>query len=179
VGQGGHWDTGHASLGPQHWAAYQKFRVAGSGAQFVFVAFHLVQKNTDPAADDRARQEQATSMIQQAHSAFPNLPIVYGGDTNSALEPKHVIDSARVAGRAFDIDDSLDAAQSRHHSKYNSANGYNAKPPAFSDDIDAILTEPGVGVRSWNELLNLSHGKFVLPIPSDHNPIVVGVTIPY
>ncbi|HWC35567.1 MAG TPA: hypothetical protein VG650_12180 [Mycobacteriales bacterium] len=179
VGQGGHWDTGEANLGPQHSAAYQEFRVISSGARFVFVAFHLVQKNDNPATDDAARQRQATSMIRQAHSAFPDLPIVYGGDTNSALEKKHVIDSARVAARAFKVDDAFDAAQTRHHTKYNSANGYNRKPPAFSDDIDAIFTEPGIGVSSWDELLNLSHGKFVLPIPSDHNPIVAGLTIPY
>ncbi|HVV77578.1 MAG TPA: hypothetical protein VHC43_16265 [Mycobacteriales bacterium] len=179
VGNGDHWDTGEASLGPQHWAAYQEFQVIGSGAKFVFVAFHLVQKNTDPSTDDAARERQATSMIQQAHAKFPNLPIVYGGDTNSALEKKHVIDSARVAARAFHIDDSLDVAQSRHNAKYNSANGYSPKPPAFGDDIDAILAEPGVGVSAWDELLNLSHGKFVPPIPSDHNPVVATVQIPY
>ncbi|HVT63921.1 MAG TPA: hypothetical protein VHD81_02080 [Mycobacteriales bacterium] len=179
IGNGDHWDLGHASLGTQHWAAYQEFQVIGSGAQFAFVAFHLIQKNDNPATDDVARQDQATSMFQQAHTKFPNVPIVYGGDTNSALEGKHVVDSARVAARAFGIDDAFDAAQSRHNTKYNSANGYNEKPPAFSDDIDAILTEPGVGVSTWDELLNLSHGKFVTPIPSDHNPVVAGVEIPY
>lgn len=179
LGQGDHWDLGHGSLGTQHWAAYQKFQVVGSGAQFVFVSFHLIQKNNNPSTDDVARQEQAASMFQQAHAAFPNLPIVYGGDTNSALEKKHVIDSARVAARVFDIDDALDAAASRHNAKYNSANGYNPKPPAFSDDIDALFIEPGVGVSTWDELLNLSHGRFVTPIPSDHNPLVAGVAIPY
>ena len=179
VGAGDHWDLGHGSLGTQHWAAYQQFQVVGTGAKFVFVSFHLIQKNDNPATDDAAREDQATSMIHQAHATFPSLPIVYGGDSNSAVEKKHVIDSARVAARAFNIDDALDAAKVRHHSKYNSANGYNPKPPAFYDDIDVLLTEPGVGVARWDELLNLSHGKFMLPIPSDHNPLVADVTIPH
>jgi endonuclease/exonuclease/phosphatase family metal-dependent hydrolase len=179
IGQGGHWDLGEANLGHQHWAAYQEFRCVGTGAKFLFVAFHLVVVNNG-VTDDRARQRQTESMIQQAESfaAGPNLPIVYAGDTNSAVESSHPLDGPRVAMRAHQIADAFDVAASRHHTQYNTGNQYYPKPPASHIYLDAIFAAPGVGVASWDELLKLSHGRFVLPIPSDHNPVVARVVIP-
>jgi hypothetical protein len=176
-----YWDLGEASLGNQHWAAYQEFTDIASGAKFVFVAFHLVEVNNSPSADNAAREEQTTSMVSQATSfdASLGLPIVYAGDTNSALESSHPVDGPRVVMRAHDIDDAFDVAQTRANTKYNSGNQYFAEPPASSIYIDAVFAEPGVGVTSWNELLNLSGGKFVDPIPSDHNPVVVSVDVPF
>ena len=54
--------------------------------------------------------------------------------------------------------------------QYNSANQYYRTPLAHSDNIDHIYTGPGVGVRAWSQVLELSGGKFVGAIPSDHNP---------
>lgn len=175
-----YWDLGHSSLGHQHWAVYQVFTDLATNAKFVFVAFHLIQVNTDPSVDDAARQDQTESMIQQAQAfnAGANLPIIFAGDTNSASESKHANDGPRVAMRGSQIDDSFDVATSRHHTKYNSGNLFAPKPPAAGIYLDAIFADPGVGVSSWDELLKLSGGKFVLPIPSDHNPVVSTLVIP-
>jgi hypothetical protein len=147
----------------------------------LFVAFHLVVVNSNHSADDAARERQTQSMIQQAHAydSSLKLPIVYAGDTNSAVEPSHPLDGPRVAMRSHNIADTFDSAQSRHNTRYNTGNQYYRKPPASGIYLDAIFAEPGVGVTSWNQLLKLSHGRFVLPIPSDHNPVVAGVVIPY
>ena len=37
----------------------------------------------------------------------------------------------------------------------------------------------GVAVRGWALALKLSDGKFVGAIPSDHNPLVADVVLPY
>ena len=37
----------------------------------------------------------------------------------------------------------------------------------------------GVAVRGWALALNLTAGKFVGAIPSDHNPVVADVVLPY
>jgi hypothetical protein len=175
-----YWDLGHSALGHQHWAVYQEFTDLATGARFLFVAFHLIVVNTNPSTDDAAREDQTQSMIQQAQSfdAGPNLPIVYAGDTNSAVESSHPVDGPRVAMRAHHIADAFAVATSRHHAQYNTGNQYYRTPPASSIHLDAIFADPGVGVTSWDQLLNLNHGKFVLPIPSDHNPVVARVVIP-
>ncbi|MGN6474500.1 MAG: endonuclease/exonuclease/phosphatase family protein [Mycobacteriales bacterium] len=173
-----YWDLGHSSLGHQHWAAYQEFTDIATGARFLFVAFHLIVVNANPSVDDAARQDQAQSMIRQAQAFTSNLPTIFAGDTNSAVESSHVVDGPRVAMRAHQIADAFDVAGARHHTKYNTGNQYYPKPPASRIYLDAIFAQPGVGVASWDELLHLSHGKFVLPIPSDHNPVVARVVIP-
>jgi hypothetical protein len=120
-------------------------------------------------------------MIDQATSfdASPGLPIVYAGDTNSALESSHAIDGPRVVMRAHGIDDAFDVAQTRANAQYNSGNQYFPKPPASHVYIDTVFATAGVGVTSWRELLNLGGGRFVLPIPSDHNPVVASVDVPF
>ncbi len=175
-----YWDLGQSSLGKQHWAAYQEFTDRASNSRFLFVAFHLVQVNNNPSADDAARQRQTESLLAQSETfnTGPDLPIVYAGDTNSAVESSHPNDGPRVAMRARLVSDAFDVAASRHHTKFNTGNQYFSKPPASRVYLDAIFAAPGVGVASWDELLKLSHGKFVLPIPSDHNPVVAKVVIP-
>jgi hypothetical protein len=58
-------------------------------------------------------------------------------------------------------------------------NGYYRKPNRSGRVIDHVFGEPGVALQTWHQLLNVKHGKFVGTIPSDHNPVVVGLSFQY
>jgi endonuclease/exonuclease/phosphatase family metal-dependent hydrolase len=181
AGSGGHWDIGHASAGANHWAAYQPFTVTATGAKFVFVSFHLHVQNSNPASDDQIRQDQTESMLTQgaAYAASSNAPIVYAGDTNSVVETKHKFDGPRIAMQARHVADAYDVAQARSGTKYDTANNFQRKPPAHHKYIDGIFLPPGVAATTWTQIVHVSHGKFVGVIPSDHNPVVATVILPY
>ncbi len=180
VGDGDHWDLGHGSVTHDHWAAYQQFRVIATGAKFVYVSFHLYVKNNNPGPDDQIRQEQTESMLDQgsAYAAAHNVPIFYAGDTNSAVESKHKFDGPRVAMQAHHVADALSVAQSRSGTKYDTANQFQRKPPTHRKYLDGIFVAPGAAATTWRQVLELSHGKFVGAIPSDHNPLVATVVLP-
>ncbi|HVU61877.1 MAG TPA: endonuclease/exonuclease/phosphatase family protein [Mycobacteriales bacterium] len=180
VGRGDHW-----ALGESRWAVYQAFGKVGSNSKVLMVAFHLLV-GVHPGYDAK-RQAEVESMLQQAHSynsSHGNLPIIYGGDTNSQAfvhkngSTRHEFDGARAAFRAEGIDGASDAAQSRTHAKFNSGNGYKRRPPRNGIYLDDLFAPPGVAVSSWKMLLKLRHGKFVGTIPSDHNPIVATMHYP-
>ena len=42
-----------------------------------------------------------------------------------------------------------------------------------------MFADSGVGVRAWQELLNIANGQLVGVIPSDHNPVVADLGIRY
>jgi endonuclease/exonuclease/phosphatase family metal-dependent hydrolase len=174
VGAGDHW-----SLGDSRWAAYQVLQNKTTGAKFLFVAPHLAVDKI--GGTDQSREDEAKSMVAQAtaYAATLGVPIVYAGDFNSDPSKGHEFNGPSDYMLSQGIDDSFDAAQTRSHEQYNSANGYLTTAPTNGLRIDYIMAPPGVAVKSWNLLLNLSHGKFVGVIPSDHNPIVANLMIPY
>jgi hypothetical protein len=42
-----------------------------------------------------------------------------------------------------------------------------------------VFAPPGVAVRSWAQVMDLSHGQIAGVIPSDHNPVVATLEYPY
>jgi hypothetical protein len=180
VGNGDHW-----SLGESRWAVYQIFRNVNTNSRVLMVAFHLLVGDAD--GNDAKRQAEVEKMVQQATSysaAHGNVPIIYGGDTNSQAfvhkngQTRHEFDGAREGFRAHHINDASFAAQSRTNAKYNSANGYKTTPPKLGIYLDDLFAPPGIAVSDWKMLLKLRNGKFVMPIPSDHNPIVATMYYP-
>lgn len=174
VGAGGHW-----SLGDNRWAAYQVLQNLGTGAQFLFVSPHLLV--TKGAANDTKRADETTSLLAQAndYATLMGVPVMYAGDFNSVVDGNHTFDGPGIAMRAANVDDSFDVAQLRTNAQYNSANQYERTPPAFGDRIDYVFAPPGVAVTSWKMMVDLTHGKFAGTIPSDHNPVVASLLVPY
>jgi endonuclease/exonuclease/phosphatase family metal-dependent hydrolase len=174
IGAGGHWD-----LGNTRWAAYQVLQNRRTGARFLFVSAHLLV----PAgrANDVRREAETKSLLSHSRSyaAAAGLPIVYVGDFNSDQYLRHSFNGPERAMRAKNVNDSYDVAQTRTHARYNTAEHYMRRPPANGARIDYVFAPPGVGVRSWGLVMDLSHGKFVGTIPSDHNPLVSNVLVPY
>ena len=77
------------------------------------------------------------------------------------------------------VADGFEVSQIFANRQYNSANQYYRTPPAHADNVDHIYAEAGVGMRAWSQVLQLSAGKFRGVIPSDHNPVLADLTIPY
>jgi endonuclease/exonuclease/phosphatase family metal-dependent hydrolase len=175
IGAGGHFD-----LGDTRWAAYQVLQNTATGAEFLFVAPHLeVGAGTK---FDQMRQDETTSMVEQSNAVAQPLgiPVVYAGDFNTDTDPTgpasdgpvNVMDGAADA-------DAYDVAQSRTAAKYNSANRNLRTPPAYYQHIDYVFVPQGVAVKDWVNELDLTNGKFVGTIPSDHNPVYADIVIPY
>jgi endonuclease/exonuclease/phosphatase family metal-dependent hydrolase len=175
-GEGGHWE-----LGDNRFAAYQVLKNNQSGAEFLFVAPHL-QVTGQPGGTDQGRQNEDKSMVGQANAyaaSLGGLPIVYGGDFNSDPSHGHAFNGPSDYNLSVGLDDAFDVAQSRTNARYNSANGYQTKPPDLGLRIDYVFVTPGIAVTSWSLLLDTVDGRFQGVIPSDHNPLVANLLIPY
>jgi endonuclease/exonuclease/phosphatase family metal-dependent hydrolase/methionine-rich copper-binding protein CopC len=172
---GGHWDVGDL-----HYAAYQALEDTTSGAKFLDVTPHL--EVALKGADDEMRLNEDKTMVadatQYAHS-LGDLPIVYAGDFNSDPSHAHEFNGPSDYNLSVGMDDAFDVAQTRTNAQYNSGNGYETTPPALGLRIDYIFTTPGVAVKTWSLLIDLVHGKWAGVIPSDHNPLVADLEIPF
>lgn len=174
---GGHWDLGEMPDGGSRWAAYQTLQDRVSGATFLVVSMHLYAIDGD--VGDRLRQEETESMLRQASAyaaAHGGLPVIYAGDVNS--HEQHALDGPRLATQATGTADALLTAPSRSGEQYNTANRYLRTPPASGLAIDRVYAAPGVAVAAWRQVLDLSGGRFVGVIPSDHNPVVSDLVVP-
>jgi endonuclease/exonuclease/phosphatase family metal-dependent hydrolase len=174
IGHAWHW-----SIGNKKFAAYQILENRKTHAKFLFVSVHLFVGNG--AAADLTRENETRTMVKDATAfgASHHVPVIYGGDFNTDVNAHHAFDGPGIAMRAAHIQDAFNAAQTRRLASYNSANGDNRRPPRFGDHIDYVFAPPGVSVRSWRLVMDLSHGDLVGVIPSDHNPVVVNLDFPY
>src|SRR5918998_822351 len=151
--------------GGSRYGTYQVLRHRSSGAAILFVTTHLYTPGG--LAGDRLRQEETESLVAQARAyaaAQGGLPIVYAGDFNS--HEQHTLDGPAVAMSRARIADGFEVSQIFANRQYNSANQYYRTPPAYADNVDHIFAEPGVGIRAWSQVLQLSAGQFRGVIPS-------------
>jgi endonuclease/exonuclease/phosphatase family metal-dependent hydrolase len=174
VGHSWHWP-----LGDTEYAAYQVLVNRQTHARFVFVSTHLIVG--DGAGYDRMRERETKVLLSKA-GAFASrhhVPVIYAGDFNTDHTSEHAFDGPGIAMREAHVASAFNAAQSRRLASYNSANGYDRRPPKFGDHIDYVFAPPGVAVRSWAQVMDLSHGRLAGVIPSDHNPVVAALEFPY
>jgi endonuclease/exonuclease/phosphatase family metal-dependent hydrolase len=172
VGDGGFW-----TLAPGRWAAYQLLEHRTSGARFLAVSVHL-EAGTGEAVDlRRAEQTKALLAAVETFRATQDVPVVYVGDFNS--HERRIVDGPGNVFRAAGHVDADEVAQTLVNRQFNSTNGYRRTPGVGSLDLDHVFTPPGVAVRRWEMRLDLVAGQFVGAIPSDHNPVVADVVLPY
>lgn len=178
VGSGGHWSLGYSGQ-VNHWAAYQILRSRSTGAKFLAVCTHLLIPHGHAA--DLEREQQTAHLVRDARAfarSHGNLPIFFAGDYNSD-QFRHHPDGPSIVMSRDGLPKASAVAQHRVNASFNTANGYERRPTRSSAHIDDVFVSPGVGVRSWRELLHISHGRLVGVIPSDHNPVVADLEIPY
>ena len=173
VGKGGVW-----SLGGDRFAAHHVMENRTTGARFMFVSVHTVAGHGRNL--DGVRRSQTENLVEQAGAAAQNadVPVVFGGDFNSAIGA-YDQDAPGLVMRASHMTDARAVATKRYHASYNSANQYDRVPPLHHHCIDFIYTGPGVGVHSWGVIADLHHHRFVGVIPSDHDPVWADVSISY
>lgn len=172
VGAGGHW-----VLAPSRFAAYQELQDRQTGARFLAVSVHL-SPGAGRAADlGRQAETQKLLGFVRSFQAKAHVPVIYVGDFNS--HEGHPLDGPGVAMRASGAEDADEVAQTRVNRQYNSANQYLRSPMLGHWDIDHVYAPAGVAVRRWEIALTLTGGRFVGAIPSDHNPVVADVVLPY
>ena len=174
VGSGDHWMIG----GSSRVGAYAELKSVQSGAHFLFVATHLTPGTTAGAQ----RASELTTLLADARaeaSARGDLPLVIAGDFNSHPTTEEPDDSVTVVSRAALLTDAITGAQALANETYNSSNRYLRTPPATSDSVDHVFAAPGVAVSSFRVVLRLVGGEFSGVIPSDHNPVLAGVFVPY
>jgi len=175
IASGGHWNIGNT-----RWSAYQLLQDRASGARFLVTSAHEATGNGTSA--DTTRETETKNLIADASAyarAHGSVPVIYAGDFNSNDGHTHVFDGPGVATRAAHIADAFKSGASRVNARFNSANLYLRTPPADGRSIDRIFAPAGVGVASWRLTIDLSNGRFVGVIPSDHNPIAADLTLPY
>jgi len=172
VTKGGHW-----TLAPGRFAAYQELQNKTTGARFLAVSVHL--SFGAGLAADRQRQAETQKLLgfARAYQTSAHVPVIYVGDFNS--HEGHEVDGPGTAMRAAGVADADEVAQTRVHREYNSANQYLRSPKPGHWDIDHVYAPAGVAVRRWEIALTLTGGRFAGTIPSDHNPIVADVVLPY
>jgi len=178
VGTGGTWYIGTSSQNQT--AAYQMFKVKSTGAEFLFVATHLITGRN--LTGDQNRGAETTNMVNYATNYANSrgiYSIVFVGDFNSYVGEWHVDDISGNNMRKMHIPDGIEVAQHYYKAQYDSCNQYYRTATHGHGSIDHIYATGGTGVRSWGELINLTNGKFVGAIPSDHNPVWAAVAIPY
>jgi endonuclease/exonuclease/phosphatase family metal-dependent hydrolase len=174
VGHGNHW-----ALGNNRFAAFQVLQNRQSGARFLFVSPHLAIGSG--RSWDVKRRAETKRLIADAgrRTSHSHLPVVYAGDFNSDHSRHHAFDGPAIEMRSAHMADAFSVAQSRKRGSYNSANGYDRRPPRYGDHIDHVYAAPGVAVRSWRLVMRMARGRFVGVIPSDHNPMLVSLEFPY
>lgn len=172
AGPGGHWALSH-----KNWAAYKPLQNRHSGAKFLMVALHL---SHGPNSVNARRTREATRLVAGARARAHGMPIVYAGDFNSFSGPdKANLDGPMQVMRSDHIADGYVEAQFRHHLQYGSVNDYTRIPSHSGRVIDHVFGGPGVAMRTWRQVVHLRHGRFHGVIPSDHNPVRVGISVRY
>ena len=172
VGDGGHW-----ALAPGRFAAYQQLQNRQTGARFLAVSVHLSAGAGRTADLGRQAETQKLLSFVRTFQAKTQVPVIYLGDFNS--HEGHSLDGPGVAFRSSGAVDADEVAQTLVNRAYNSANQYMRSPVTGHWDIDHVYAPAGVAVRRWELALTLSSGRFVGAIPSDHNPVVADVVLPY
>lgn len=170
---GGQWDIGSGCT-----AAYTAFRTAG-GARFLFVSTHLTAGKG--SHNEALRKSQTQDMIAKARSYAGRLglsSIIYVGDFNSYAGQWHNVDTPGAAMRDAGVTDAKLAAQHLYNNRFSSVNNYQRMAPTTGGAADHVFVQSGIGVRSWGEVLHVSHGKFVGVIPSDHNAVWSTLALP-
>jgi endonuclease/exonuclease/phosphatase family metal-dependent hydrolase len=178
LGSPGRWTISHLN-----WVTHQTLINVATGAKFLFASVHLSHGTN---AVDAKRGRETRTMLADAHALVSGkgidagLPVVYAGDFNSYSGPDPAnLDTPEQLLRGAHIADSLVGAQSRVDTQYGSVNNYTRVPSHSGRIIDHVFGAAGVAMRTWRQIMNLQHGRWPGVVPSDHNPVMAGISIQY
>lgn len=175
VGASGHWEVSTSAVSERNFVAYQELEDISSGARMLFVSVHLQKQQS--LADDKERGKEAQKLLADVAALKLDVPVVFAGDFNS--HDRRPYDGPGIVMRQAHVADAWFVAQKRIRPTYNTANNYQRRPPRTSTSIDHVYGTPGVGLKTWNQVMKIKSGAYVGVIPSDHNLLVSDITYPY
>lgn len=164
---------------PTHGACWARLEERASGLEVVVVGLHL--RDGTGSTNDRIRAAETAEILERVTRAHPDTPIVFAGDSNSTRS--RALDGPRVElARAGYLDAYEQSALYRSRPYRNSACGATGavrKSITWGDHIDRVFAPPGVHVSSWEVDYRIrSASRYVTPLASDHNPVVVSLLFP-
>jgi endonuclease/exonuclease/phosphatase family metal-dependent hydrolase len=173
---------GYFKIGQLKYGVYQELKNRASGAKLLFVATHTLPGSGH--ANEVTREKEVKTLFSKGHAIAKRLglPSLYAGDFNSAApfnDANFTIDSAGTPAKQRSYDDAFFTAQSHVNGTFDSANQYLRRAPHASARIDRIFTPPGVSTKDAGLIVDLTNGRFVGTIPSDHNPLYADIYYPY
>lgn len=173
--QGGISFPGHYGNG----ACWAQIRNIATQQTIVAASIHL-----SPGSSNSLRASQLTTVVGMINKQFgASSRRIYAGDFNS-----HASHTTRATDVPLGIlwanghyDDSYDMANAFLSKPYYNSGGAHSATPVTSwtwgDHIDRVFTPPGVHVASWKVDYRMSGGRYVQQV-SDHNPVLVSLSIP-
>ncbi|MET0930009.1 MAG: endonuclease/exonuclease/phosphatase family protein [Aeromicrobium sp.] len=165
--------NGQIGLGGRASSAWAMLRVKRTDKTYLFASVHLTT-GKDKVAGKRATE---TSRLLAATAAVAEgRPRVFAGDFNSSIQRGKDTVGRRLRAKGFS--DAYTEARSHKGTRYNSATGYGRKPRVGGSHIDRVFVPRGVSASTWAMDVKMRRGRSVRPIPSDHSPVRVSITLP-
>lgn len=165
-----------------HGACWVRIRDVITGLEVVVVGLHLYHPSD--AAADAVRAQEIDWLADRVEADFPDVPIVYAGDTNSHRTRQ--TDAPRLRLEQSGLDDAYDqAALYASLPSRNSACGKVCLADrsiltsvVWGDHVDRVFAPADVRVASWKLDVRLDGNRYAAPLLSDHNPVVVELRFP-
>ena len=158
-------------------AAYQKFKINLTGAQFYFVSVHLNSRHGTPTSTETSYSQLRTKQAQAALDGIAkintsNLPVIMAGDTNS-FQNLTSGDLVREKLAQLGYTDSA-SAPIRTNLQYSTYNGYEktlkASSVGFAARLDGIFTHGALPLTYVNVTEGDRHGPPVRSQPGGIEP---------
>ncbi len=160
-------------------AAYQKFKINASGAQFFFISVHLNSRHSSSASTEikysGLRAGQAKAALDGIAKINPSkLPVIIAGDTNSYQN----LSSGDLVREQFGKLGYTDSASAplRTNLKYQTYNGFEKTQAAsgvgIASRLDGIFTRSALPL-SYTNVTEVTDTER----PSDHNLVVSNLQI--
>jgi endonuclease/exonuclease/phosphatase family metal-dependent hydrolase len=160
------------------YAAWAQLIDKSTGKHTIFVDVHTVAGSRTSRSDER--KIEMKTLFAAIHTINTDaLPVVYAGDFNSnkSRDPDYVAAVMHVNG----FYDAYDLATTLKRQHYNSYNDFLTTPRisyTWGDHLDHVWVVPGTSrVTAWRNGALIVDGRLPNPIPSDHSPVVVDLTL--
>lgn len=139
-----------------------------SGYVAKFVAFHI--ENQSGAGFDELRVTQSRELRAQVAAWHPEVPDEWWtGDSNSVSWVANDFEDHAIGGKTFQSADRHGKVSDRDRA-LDTLNKSERTPRKHGEHIDITCCPTSAEVVSWEQPVSIKDGRYVAPMPSDHNP---------
>jgi exonuclease III len=169
---------GCLDLGGGKYAVWAELQDLASGQRVVYVSAHTTSgKGETEALARRAEVRRLLAGVRTVNAE--GLPVVLAGDWNSHRNRSNDYVGAEL--RAAGFRDAFDLARSVARQHHNSYNDWETRPTisiTWGDHVDKVWVQPRRAVVSrWENSAPMTSGRYTAPLVSDHNPVLVRVSL--